>query len=100
LFSTNKALAGFGSCDPYRRWGLSPRPENIGSPIWAACTDYARPAPLQQAGFLATVGMPAMTARQLRRHKFRRDSRAAKINYYDKAFADSVLFQSLTASIN
>src|ERR1700744_6033974 len=21
---------GLGSCDPYRRWGISPRPENIG----------------------------------------------------------------------
>src|SRR5215475_4969736 len=28
----DKALAGLGLDDPYRRWGLSPRPENIGRP--------------------------------------------------------------------
>src|SRR5215475_3486885 len=28
----DKALAGLGLIDPYRRWGLSPRPENIGRP--------------------------------------------------------------------
>src|SRR5438128_1419914 len=25
---------GLGRCRPYRRWGLSPRPENIGRPVW------------------------------------------------------------------
>jgi hypothetical protein len=30
-----KALAGLGFGYPYRRWGLSPRPENIGRPVWA-----------------------------------------------------------------
>jgi hypothetical protein len=30
----NKALAGLGSLSLYRRWGLSPRPENIGRPGW------------------------------------------------------------------
>jgi hypothetical protein len=29
-----KALAGLGF-RPYRRWGISPRPENIGRPEWA-----------------------------------------------------------------
>jgi hypothetical protein len=28
-----KALAGLGLVHPYRRWGLSPRPENIGRPV-------------------------------------------------------------------
>src|ERR1700719_2605356 len=33
-FQGRKALAGLG-CRPYRRWGISPRPENIGRPEWA-----------------------------------------------------------------
>jgi hypothetical protein len=28
-----EALAGLGLVHPYRRWGLSPRPENIGRPV-------------------------------------------------------------------
>ena len=27
---------------PYRRWGFSPRPENIGRPQWAAYAEYAQ----------------------------------------------------------
>jgi hypothetical protein len=27
-----KALAGLGLVHPYRRWGITPRPENIGRP--------------------------------------------------------------------
>src|ERR1700692_3352705 len=33
-FQGRKALAGLGF-RPYRRWGISPRPENIGRPEWA-----------------------------------------------------------------
>src|SRR5450631_2408926 len=39
-----KALAGLGRVHPYRRWGLSPRPENIGRPIWATCRELWRMA--------------------------------------------------------
>jgi hypothetical protein len=35
-----KALAGLG-LHPYRRWGVSPRPENIGRPIWTTWANYA-----------------------------------------------------------
>jgi hypothetical protein len=37
LRSWLKALAGLG-IGPYRRWGLSPRPENIGRPGLAGLT--------------------------------------------------------------
>jgi len=33
LLREKKALAGLGFVYPYRRWGLSPRPENISRPI-------------------------------------------------------------------
>src|SRR6202021_3667130 len=39
-----KALAGLGLGHPYRRWGLSPRPENIGRPIWATWRELWRMA--------------------------------------------------------
>jgi hypothetical protein len=35
-----KALAGLGFVHPYRRWGLSPRPENIGRPVERPVDDY------------------------------------------------------------
>lgn len=30
---------GLGLRHPYRRWGLSPRPENIGRPEWTTCAE-------------------------------------------------------------
>jgi hypothetical protein len=42
--SGKKALAGLGLGHPYRRWGLSPRPENIGRPIWATYWELWRMA--------------------------------------------------------
>jgi hypothetical protein len=36
-----KALAGLGLCDLYRRWGIAPRPENIGRPELGDRTKYA-----------------------------------------------------------
>jgi len=35
-----KALAGLGPKDPYRRWGITPRPENIGHPTRATVNNY------------------------------------------------------------
>jgi hypothetical protein len=35
-----KALAGLGLVHPYRRWGLSPRPENIGRPVERPVYNY------------------------------------------------------------
>src|ERR1043166_8713365 len=49
LLPKEEGARGLGPCDPYRRWGLSPRPENIGSPAWAASQNYARPGLRQQA---------------------------------------------------
>src|SRR6202035_5816451 len=42
--SGKKALAGLGLGHPYRRWGLSPRPENIGRPVWATYWELWRMA--------------------------------------------------------
>jgi len=30
---------GLGLRHPYRRWGFSPRPENIGRPEWTTCRE-------------------------------------------------------------
>src|ERR1044072_747932 len=49
LVFDKQGARGLGPCDPSRRWGLSPRPENIGSPTWAACSNYARAIRLRQA---------------------------------------------------
>src|SRR5213079_108042 len=32
-FPVEKGARGLGLLHPYRRWGLSPRPENIGRPV-------------------------------------------------------------------
>src|SRR3954471_12972479 len=42
---------GLGLLHPYRRWGLSPRPENIGCPIWATCGELCRVAPVRASTF-------------------------------------------------
>src|SRR3954471_7130092 len=34
--SREQGARGLGLLHPYRRWGLSPRPENISRPAWAA----------------------------------------------------------------
>src|SRR5450432_2011606 len=36
LPTREEGARGLGLLHPYRRWGLSPRPENIGRPAWAA----------------------------------------------------------------
>jgi hypothetical protein len=53
-----KALAGLGQNRPYRRWGLSPRPENIGlagmaKPAWK----YDQPAAAGQALGYSRINM-------------------------------------------
>src|SRR5436190_21729318 len=40
--SREQGARGLGLLHPYRRWGLSPRPENIGCPIWATCGELCR----------------------------------------------------------
>src|SRR3954464_8666339 len=35
-FSRKRGARGLRLLHPYRRWGLSPRPENISRPAWAA----------------------------------------------------------------
>src|SRR5215475_6710990 len=44
-----KALAGLGPKDPYRRWGIAPRPENIGHPMRVAVNDYDETPTSRQA---------------------------------------------------
>ena len=34
-----KGARGLGLHHPYRRWGFSPRPENIGRPEWTTCEE-------------------------------------------------------------
>jgi hypothetical protein len=40
--SSEEGARGLGLFHPYRRWGLSPRPENIGCPGWAALRELWR----------------------------------------------------------
>src|SRR4051794_14729496 len=43
--SQKEGARGLGRLHPYRRWGFSPRPENIGRPEWTTCRKYdQRPA--------------------------------------------------------
>jgi hypothetical protein len=42
---------GLGLVSPYRRWGLSPRPENIGRPVERPDWNYAQARLRQQARF-------------------------------------------------
>jgi hypothetical protein len=37
LLERKEGARGLGLRHPYRRWGLSPRPENIGRPEWTTC---------------------------------------------------------------
>src|ERR1044071_5241783 len=37
LLGREEGARGLGLCHPYRRWGFSPRPENIGRPEWTTC---------------------------------------------------------------
>src|SRR6478672_12490903 len=39
---------GLGLIHPYRRWGLSPRPENINRPVWRPSSNYGDRSPRQQ----------------------------------------------------
>src|ERR1700722_12157145 len=38
--SESEGARGLGLSHPYRRWGVSPRPENIGRPEWTTCLNY------------------------------------------------------------
>src|ERR1700722_7565154 len=40
LFPKQEGARGLGLSHPYRRWGVSPRPENIGRPEWTTCLNY------------------------------------------------------------
>jgi hypothetical protein len=54
---------GLGQIDPYRRWGLSPRPENISRPVERPrqlCPSAAVPA----SAILLAICMSTMTARR------------------------------------
>src|SRR4051794_10331510 len=48
---------------PYRRWGLSPRPENIGRPVGQPERNYAQAQPAQQVRFCRKSCMSAMTGK-------------------------------------
>src|SRR6476659_6131586 len=37
LLGREEGARGLGLRHPYRRWGFSPRPENIGRPEWTTC---------------------------------------------------------------
>src|SRR6476659_1312717 len=37
LLKGEEGARGLGLRHPYRRWGFSPRPENIGRPEWTTC---------------------------------------------------------------
>jgi hypothetical protein len=57
--SRAKALAGLGVVkDPYRRWGISPRPENIKPPDMGDLRKLCRVGSSPTSGFGAEIGMP------------------------------------------
>src|SRR5437773_7544730 len=39
LLGREEGARGLGLRHPYRRWGFSPRPENIGRPEWTTCVE-------------------------------------------------------------
>src|SRR5436305_13494276 len=51
---------GLGLLRPYRRWGLSPRPENISRPVEQPEGNYARAPARQQASLSWQMRMSAM----------------------------------------
>jgi hypothetical protein len=82
-----KALAGLGLGHPYRRWGLSPRPENIGRPIWATYWELWRMAAAPASTFaigIQHVPMPpprnsgGVAAHDFNNYGRRSDPRGAK----------------------
>src|ERR1700716_3027265 len=56
---------GLGLRHPYRRWGLSPRPENIGRPVERPAGNYAQAQLCQQVRFCWKMYMSAMTERRI-----------------------------------
>src|SRR4029079_15837766 len=48
---------GLGLRHPYRRWGFSPRPENIGRPEWTTFPDYVEGGLCQQEPYLWVIRM-------------------------------------------
>ena len=48
---------GLGLRHPYRRWGFSPRPENIGRPEWTTFPEYDQTPPREQAPLAWENGM-------------------------------------------
>ena len=79
-FPGEAGARGLGRRHPYRRWGFSPRPENIGRPEWTTCRELWRitggPARTLAPGNLHVP----MTPEQSPRRKPRKKSRLRRIS--------------------
>src|SRR6266436_942213 len=55
--SGEEGARGLGLRHPYRRWGFSPRPENIGCPGWATFRNYDQTRAPGQVPWASGTGM-------------------------------------------
>src|SRR5207248_11456065 len=87
-----KALAGLGYVTLYRRWGLSPRPENIGCPVWAALRELCRVAPARASAFGMGNQHVPMLEIEPRRLRIPGNRECQKLTKCKHANSDSGLF--------
>jgi len=59
-FPREEGARGLGLLHPYRRWGFSPRPENIGRPEWTTSGKYGERLTGRQGPLASRISIIAM----------------------------------------
>src|SRR4051812_5474396 len=99
-FFKKQGARGLGPFGPYRRWGLSPRPENIGRPPRTAWRELCPRRGAPASAIQERKAHIRHDGRAIARPQADGDSRLTTLTIVAKRAFDSDSFQSLTAAAN